>query len=136
VFAAIATEVAQLLGVAMVQIWRRERDGTGTVVGAWGEIAHPFQTGTNWPFDDPTIAALVEQNQAGRSVRIEDLAPVAGTIAEAARAIGIRSAAGAHIVVDGELWGMITAGRVEPGPATDHMAHRLAGLTQLVATAI
>jgi signal transduction histidine kinase len=136
VFAAVAREVARLLGMTMVQIWRYEPDGTGTVVGAWGELAHPFQAGTNWPFDDATIAALVEQNKAGRTVKIEDFAQLAGTIAEAAGAIGIRSAAGAPIVIDGELWGMIGAGTVDPGPVPDRIEHRLVELTELVATAI
>jgi PAS domain S-box-containing protein len=136
VFAAVAKEVAQLLGMSMVQIWRYEPDGTGTVVGAWGELAHPFQAGTNWPFDDPAIVALVERNKAGHPVRIEDFARLAGTIVDAAREIGIRSAAGAPIVIDGELWGMIGAGTVDPGPVPDHIEHRLVELTELVATAI
>jgi PAS domain S-box-containing protein len=136
VFAAVAKEVAQLLGMTMVQIWRYEPDGTGTVVGAWGELAHPFQAGTNWPFDDATIAALVEQSKAGRAVKIDDFAQLAGTIAEAANEIGIRSAAGAPIVIDGELWGMIGVGTVDPGPVPDRIERRLVELTELVATAI
>jgi PAS domain S-box-containing protein len=136
VFAAVAREVAQLLGMTMVQIWRYEADGTGTVVGAWGELAHPFQAGTNWPFDDATIAALVEQNKAGRAVKIDDFAQLAGTIGEAASEIGIRSAAGAPIVIDGQLWGVIGAGTVDPGPVPDRVERRLVELTELVATAI
>src|SRR3954454_3090165 len=57
VFATIAREAAQLLRITGVHIWRYERDGTGTVVGAWSERSDPFQPGTNWPFETPSVAA-------------------------------------------------------------------------------
>ena len=43
--------------------------------------------------------------EIGRPVRIDDFGEIAGTIPEAIRASGMRSGAGAAIVVDGELWG-------------------------------
>jgi PAS domain S-box-containing protein len=136
VFAAIAREAARILRMTMVQIWRYEPDGTATVLGAWSERPHPFQAGTNWPLDDPTIAALLQQPKAGSPVRIDDVAEIAGTIGGAARAIGIRSAAGAPIVVDGELWGMMGAGSADREPMPDRVEDRLAEFTELVATAI
>jgi hypothetical protein len=78
VFAAIATETAALLGMTMVHVWRFEPDGKGTVLGAWSERPQPFEIGTIWPYDDPTVDPLVEEMQAGRAVRIEDFSKVGG----------------------------------------------------------
>ena len=136
VFAAIAREAAQLLGMTMVQIWRYEPDGTATILGAWSERPQPFQAGTNWRFNESTIGGLVQQMQAGRPVRVDDFAKVPGTAADAGREMGITSAAGAPIVVDGELWGLMTAGRADREPVPDHIEDRLADFTELVATAI
>ena len=50
VFAAIAREVGHVVGVPVVGMWRYEPDGvTATVIGAWSNAAHPYQTGTRWP---------------------------------------------------------------------------------------
>src|SRR5688572_25975689 len=54
VFAAIAGEVAQVIGLPLVAVWRYEPDGTAaTVIGAWSERPNVFETGTRWPLDGP-----------------------------------------------------------------------------------
>ena len=136
VFAGIAREVAQVLRAAMVQIWRYEADDTATVVGAWSDRPHPFQVGTNWPFDHPTIAAVVEQTRTGLAARVDDLGEVGGSIADSARGAGLHSGAVAPIVVDGEAWGMMGAGVAEGDPLPGGIVDRLAEFTELVATAI
>ena len=125
VFAAIAREAAQLLRIAGVHIWRYERDGTATVMGAWSEQSDPFQPGTSWPFETPSVAAYVQQIKAGRSVGLDNSAEVAGTVGDAVRESGIRSAIGVPIVVGGEIWGMITAGAVDPDRLPDDIEDRL-----------
>jgi PAS domain S-box-containing protein len=60
VFAAIAREVAQLLGLPIVLILRYEPGGTATVLADWSEDPYPFQTGSRWPLDDPSLSALVQ----------------------------------------------------------------------------
>ena len=136
VFATIAREAAQLLRMAGVHIWRYERDGTGTVMGAWGEPSDPFQPGTNWPFETPSVSAHVQDMKAGRPVRLGDSTDVAGAVADAVRASGIRSAIGAPIVVGGEVWGMITASSKDPEPLPEDLEDRLTDFTELVATSI
>ena len=136
VFAGIAREVAQVLRAAMVQIWRYEADDTATVVGAWSDRPHPFQVGTNWPFDHPTIAAVVQQTRTGLAARVDDLGEVGGSIADSARGAGLHSGAVAPIVVDGEAWGMMGAGVAEGDPLPGGIVDRLAEFTELVATAI
>jgi PAS domain S-box-containing protein len=134
VFAAIAREVAHVIGLPLVAAWRYEPDRTATVLGAWGEHPHSFQAGTRWPLDGPTITAQVLTT--GRPARIEDFADVPGTIADAARETGIRSCAGAPIIVDGRVWGAMSADSTDPEPLPDHIEDRLAEFTALVGTAI
>jgi PAS domain S-box-containing protein len=134
VFAAIAREVAQVLGMALVVIWRYERDRPATVVGAWADRPHPFQAGTTWPVDERTAAAMLPE--IGRPSRIEDFGEIGGMIPDAIAETGIRSGTGAAIVVDGEFWGVMGAGVAEGERLLDHIEDRLAEFTELVATTI
>jgi PAS domain S-box-containing protein len=134
VFAAIAREVGHVIGLPLIALWRYEPNRSATVIGAWSEHPHPFQAGTRWPIDGPTICARVLET--GRPVRIDDFADLPGTIATAARETGIRSCAGAPIIVDGHVWGAMSADSTDRAPLPDHIEDRLAEFTELVATAI
>ena len=134
VFAAIAREVAQVLGMALVVIWRYDPDGPASVLGAWSDRPHPFQTGTSWPVEERTAAALLPE--IGRPTRIEDFGEIGGAIPDAIRETGIRSGTGAAIIVDGEFWGVMGAGVAEGRPLREHIEDRLVEFTELVATAI
>ncbi|WP_324342759.1 GAF domain-containing protein, partial [Baekduia sp.] len=134
VFAAIAREVGYVVGVSLVVVCRYDPDRTtATVIGDWSEFPHPFQAGTRWPLDGPTL--LFQVLQTGRPARIDDFTGIPGTIAAAGRKAGFGAAAGAPIIVDGEIWGamMVNAGR---GPVPDRMEERLVAFTELLATAI
>jgi PAS domain S-box-containing protein len=134
VFAAIAREVGHVTGLPLVAVWRYEPGRMARVIGAWGERPHPFTAGTRWPLDGPTICAHVLDT--GRPARIDDFADLPGTVAAAARTTGIRACAGAPIIVDGELWGAMSADSTDREPLPDDIEDRLAGFTELVATAI
>ena len=134
VFAAIAREVAQVLGMALVVIWRYEPDRPAMVVGAWGDRPHPFQAGTTWPVEERTAAALLPE--IDRPARIEDFGAIGGMIPDAIAEAGIRSGTGAAIVVDGEFWGTMGAGVAEGEPLLEHIEDRLGEFTELLATAI
>ena len=134
VFAAIAREVAQVLAMALVVIWRYEPDRPATVVGSWGDRPHRFQAGTTWPVEERTAAALLPE--IGRPSRIEDFGEIGGLIPDAIAETGIRAGTGAAVVVDGELWGVMGAGVAESEPLLDHIEDRLAEFTELVATTI
>jgi signal transduction histidine kinase len=134
VFAAIAREVAGLLGVSLVAVWRYESDGTGTVVGAWSEPPHLLEVGSRWPLDDTVIVSRVRET--GHPARSDDLADVQGTVGDIVRQAEIRSAAGAPIVVDGDVWGVMAAGGTAGERLPDSIEDRLAGFTELVATTI
>ncbi len=134
VFAAIAREVAQVLGMALVVIWRYEYGRPATVVGAWADRPHTFQAGTSWRLEERTVAAMLPE--IGRPTRIEEFGEIGGAIPEAIRETGIRSGTGAAIVVDGEVWGVMGAGVAEDEPLPNQIEDRLAEFTDLVATAI
>lgn len=70
VFAAVAKEVAQVTGLALVQIQRYEPDDTVTVAGAWGTAPHPFQPGTNWSLEGSKIAGVIKATR--EPVRVDD----------------------------------------------------------------
>jgi signal transduction histidine kinase len=133
VFAAVTEEVGKALGLPYVDMLRYEPDGTATVIGAWGEREHPFEVGTRWALDGPTITARVRET--GAPARVDDYTQVLGRFADTVRAAGIRAAAGAPIIVDAALWGvMVTA--ADRGPLPDRIEQRLAAFTDLVATAL
>jgi len=134
VFATVAKEVAQVLHVPVVELSRFDADGAMTVIGAWADRPHPFEAGSRWALDGATLSARI--SGSGRPARIDDFGAIEGTIASAVRAAGIRSAAGAPIVVDGAVWGMMAAASVGDEPLPDGIEDRLAGFTALVATAI
>jgi PAS domain S-box-containing protein len=133
IFAAVAREVASLLELHTVQISRYEPDGTATIIGAFSDGPQPFEAGTRWPLDEPAV--LTEVKETGLPARRDDHSDLAGAVADAARSNGIRSGAGAPIIIDGEVWGvMATFGR-EAEPLPDRVEDRLAELTALIAAA-
>jgi PAS domain S-box-containing protein len=134
VFAAVAREVGTILRLPLVQMSRYDADGTATVIAAWSERPHPFRAGTQWPLDEQTITATVRKT--GRPARLDDVSGVRGRIADAVRAVGITSAAGAPIVVNGRVWGVMATGSAEGQALASDIEQRLADFTELVATAI
>ncbi|MCW2676622.1 MAG: histidine kinase, partial [Modestobacter sp.] len=136
VFAAVAAEVGRLLEVDFTILSRYESDGAQVSVGAWsgtGDVV-PFPVGTRVRLGGRNVVSLVVQT--GRPARIDDYADASGPVAAAARGWALRSAVGAPISVEGRLWGVISvaSGQEQPLPADTET--RLAGFTELVATAI
>ena len=131
VFAAVAREVGQFVGLPMVAVWRFEDDDTATVLGAWSDRPQSFEIGSRWPLDGPTICRRIRDS--GRPERIDDFTALPGTIAEAARKSGIRSCAGAPIVVDGVLWGAMSTDSFDDAPLPDDVEGQLAEFTELAA---
>jgi GAF domain-containing protein len=116
----------------IVSMYRYEPNGTATVAGAIGD--HPFQPGTNWSLDSPTLPFLVRDT--GRPATVRDYMEIPGTIGDAARQAGLQAGVGAPIVVDGRLWGAIAACSNRRGPIHADAGARLSRFTAVVATAI
>jgi GAF domain-containing protein/PAS domain-containing protein len=134
VFAAVADEVARLLGVEDTTIFHYEDDWTATVVADRGERDVPMPIGKRVSLEGESATALVRRT--GRSARIDDFSESTGPLAEYTRDAGIGSTVGSPIVVDGRLWGaMIAATRTDEAMPGDSES-RMAQFTGLVATAI
>ena len=133
VSAAVAKEMAGLLGVENMRMVRYEADATVTVVAEWGEPDAAFPVGTRLPLGGNNIASQVLRTE--RPARIE-YATATGAIGAYARSMGSRSAVGAPIVVDGRLWGVMVATSPEAGSLRADTESRLENFTELVATAI
>ncbi len=135
VFAAVAAEAGQLVGCDFTLLNQYDPDGEATVVGAWSANARPvpFPVGGRAPVDGRNVTTLVFQT--GEPARIDNYGADAGPASAALSAAGIRSAVGSPIIVEDRLWGvMVAAARDEPLPVETEA--RLAGFTELVATAI
>jgi signal transduction histidine kinase len=98
--------------------------------------AHPASSklGSRWPLDGPSVAA--EVLRSGRPVRMEDWTDLPGTLAAVAREHRWTRVAGAPIIVDGRVWGLVSAAGPPDERLPDNLEDRLAKFTQLVATAI
>jgi PAS domain S-box-containing protein len=132
VFAAVAEEVARTLDLPLIEMARFEPDGTTRILGSAGE--HPFQAGTEWPLDGPSVSALVRET--GLPARIDDFSAVAGTVAQAVRQSGVRSGVGVPIIVGDRVWGMVATGSTAPEPLPPQTEGRLTAFTELIATAV
>jgi signal transduction histidine kinase len=132
VFAAVANEVVQILGVDAVSLDRYEPDRTTTVVAAVNAPA--FAVGTRWPLDGPSLS--IQVFETGRPARIDDYSGLPGTVAAAARDSGVRSALGVPIIADGAIWGMAWAGTASIDPLPAATEERLRDFAELVAIAI
>jgi signal transduction histidine kinase/ketosteroid isomerase-like protein len=134
IFAAVAEEVGRLLDVGDARMVRFEGDETATVVASWGELAGALPVGTHVSLEGDSAIALVFRT--GRSARIDDFTNATGAFAASLRRLGVHSAVGAPIVVDGRLWGAMNTTSLTPEPIPAGTEARMREFTELVATAI
>jgi signal transduction histidine kinase len=137
VFAAVTAEAGRLLSVEFTFLGRYDTDGEAMVAlqGAWTRTGgpSPVAVGERMKIAGRNVSTLVFQT--GQPARIDRYGEDAGHPPAAAIAAGMRSGVGVPISVEGRLWGIMIAGStLEPLPADTEA--RLAGFTELVATAI
>ncbi|EDY47606.1 sensor kinase [Streptomyces clavuligerus] len=135
-FATVAAEVGELLGNDVTGIIRLDPDGMASAVGGWSRSLHGplFPIGTRVDPDGRNVVTLV--SETGRPARIDDAAESSGAPADFARARGFGSVVGVPINVEGRLWGVMMAISLTAEPLPPDTEDRLAGFTDLVATAI
>jgi signal transduction histidine kinase len=133
VFSAVAHEVALVMHMPMVGVYRYDSDGLMTVIASWSDRPHVLQPGTRWPLEGESMVAQVQRT--GRPARVDDCTDLPGVLAAGARESGLNATAGAPIVVNGSVWGAM--GMSSPdAPLPARVEDRLAEFTALVATAI
>src|SRR4051795_7163088 len=131
-FAAVTKEAAGVLDVPVVALQRYEPGRTFTMVGIAGETS--FTVGSRWPVEDEGLAGRILAT--GRPAWRQEYTTMPGPLGAALRAGGMVSAVGVPIVVEGSIWGFMTAGARPGKPTPDGTEERLARFTELVATAI
>lgn len=136
VFGAVAEEMRRCVPAHTAGLWRYESDGEMTIVAA---AAHPAAL-TKWPVctrttvDSNSIAEMVQRG--ARPARMDSYDNIAGSIAARIRAVGVRAAVGAPIIVDGRVWGLAAVGSLQPGPMPADTELRIGRFAELTATAV
>ncbi|HEX8105286.1 MAG TPA: GAF domain-containing protein [Solirubrobacteraceae bacterium] len=132
IFEMVVVETCDLLKVTYTGMCRVEPDGATTLVALHnapeeiqiGECRHDRGRGVIW-----------RVLETGRSAHVDDYAKETGFEPERQRRLGMRSGAGAPIVVQDRLWGVIMA-MSSKAPMPRETEDRLAQFAGLVATAI
>jgi signal transduction histidine kinase len=132
------------LGAEAALIHRYEPEGDATVVGSWAtpdnpwlveqQRVGPFRVGNRSSLAGDSVTSLVHRTK--RAIRFDEYEDAAGPIAAGVRTLGVRSAVGTPIVVDGRVWGAIVAATSRREPLAANAESRVAQFTDLVATAI
>jgi signal transduction histidine kinase len=134
-FAAVTEEVGRLLSVDLASMGRYESDGALAFVAAWGRAGEHFPVGSRRMLGGKNLGTIVFET--GRSARIDNYADwSSGPIGVAARKAGIGSSLATPIIVEGRVWGVISAGSILKQPLPADTEARLTSFTELVATAI
>jgi signal transduction histidine kinase len=157
VFSAVAVELARCRGVSDHSVlFRYEPDGAGVVLAvgqgdpydAAAEKALPANVvegskveglkkeylGERLSLEGESVAAKVFRT--GRAARLDRHEDAPGSVAARFRALGIRTAVGAPIIVDGRLWGAAIVGSSRSEPLPPDTEARVGDFADLVATAI
>jgi signal transduction histidine kinase len=132
-FAAVAQEIGQLLPVDFVHMGRYEPGEGVEVIASWGSTSAEFRVGTRWKLGGQNLTTIVYET--GRSGRIGSYSEGSGPLGVTGRELGLRSSVGTPILVEGRVWGIVTAGSTS-GQTLPGSEERLASFTELVATAI
>jgi signal transduction histidine kinase len=133
VFAAVTEEAGRLLDAHQATMSRYVPDGT-IVVAAWGKAGAAFPVGSRWSLGGRNPPTLVFQTC--QPARTDDYADVSDLITQAARQHGLISLVGVPVSVEGRLWGVMLVGSTREDPLPSGTEARLAGFTELAATAI
>jgi PAS domain S-box-containing protein len=140
-FSAVSEEVARLFAADGAGIGRYEPDGSGVVAVGRSESLSTIPVGSRQDLDKAIIAGEVYRTgrPTRRDLSREDVGDAGGLgeLAQRVLALGFVSTVAAPIVVEGELWGLVTASSTRTHatlpPDTEK---RLESFCELVATAI
>jgi signal transduction histidine kinase len=133
IFEAVAREVGGLLPADFTLIGRFH-DGMSTGVAGWSRAGEPVPVREQVSLRGRSVTSTVFRT--GRPARMDSYAGASGGPADYVRDQGIRSSVGAPIIVEGRLWGVIIAAARTQRPLPPETEDRLAGFTELLATAL
>jgi signal transduction histidine kinase len=134
VFTAVTEELGQLVPVNQAAMSRYDSDNMFTTLAIWSKGVPAFPVGGREVPGGNNVMSIVLRT--GRPARLNVYANASGPIGDAARAAGYQSSVGTPIIVEGRLWGVMTAASTRKEPLPADTEARLASFTELVATAI
>jgi GAF domain-containing protein len=134
VFSGVCEEVGRLLGADITAMEIFPGDGTATLTAAWSREGPSLPVGRTLPLEPDTVADRIVATLAPARRDSYDDAHV--KVGPFARDLRLKSTVGAPILVGGRLWGALMAGTRRSDPWAAEAENRLAGFTELIATAI
>src|SRR6201982_3902302 len=134
VFAAVTAEVERLMETDLAAMVRYDPDGAVTHVARGSSAADDRRVGLRTPLDGRNAVTMVFET--GRSARLDDMSQVSGPPTEVVRRLGVRSAIGVPICVEGRVWGVMLISSTSDKPFPADTEARLSAFTELVGTAI
>jgi signal transduction histidine kinase len=135
VFSAVADEMARCLGVVHATVSRYDADETIVPLAVYHEgRLRTLPEGLRLPLEGDNVAAKVLRT--GGPARMDSHENAPGAHAARIREIGVRSAVGVPIIVDGGVWGAAVVGSSAPEPLPPDTEVRIGDFSDLVATAI
>jgi len=134
VFAAVTAEVERLMETDLAAMVRYDPDGAVTHVARGSSAADGRRVGLRAPLGGRNAVTMVFET--GRSARLDDMSQVSGPPTEIVRRLGVRSAIGVPICVEGRLWGVMLISSTSDKPFPADTEARLSAFTELVGTAI
>ena len=135
VFDAVVVELHELMGSAEVGLMRAEGANDVVILAHQGQPAGLVRSGMRVSLDGDSATARVLRT--GRSARVDHHTKSSGTIATIARRSNVSVSIGAPVVVEGRLWGVLTASwRPTDDLPPQGVVDRLARFADLVDTAI
>ena len=134
VFDAVTEEIGRLLPADVTVLCRYDSDGYIARAGAWSRSSDSVPSGDRMRLGGRNVSTLVFET--GQPARVDQYGDDAGRSTLSWRAAGLRSAVGAPISVEGRLWGVVVVMSTSDEVLPADTEARLAGFTELVATAI
>ena len=135
-FAAVTAEAGRVLDADFASLARYDPDGRVTLLAAWTGTGDPWPVpvGSQWDLGGRNLSTLVSRTR--QPARLDNFGDDIGLWAADVLTLGVRSAVAVPISVEGRLWGLISVFSTHEQPLPAGTEARLAGFTQLVATAI
>jgi len=133
---AVGAEIGELFGAEAANVLRWDGE-TLRVVGEWSMTGeNRWRAGSVFTFGGDTITARVIAAQG--PARVDSAADLETEFGRARwQELGLEASIGAPIVIDGNVWGVVTASRRTPGaPFPPGAEEQLADFAALVATSI
>jgi PAS domain S-box-containing protein len=132
VFQAVTAELRALLGVAACVLARYESDGTATILSDNVDIGTGLAPGTVLRFVTGTAGAMVRESAS--AVANGDVTELPSPLRERAERLGVTEAVKVPVMVDGQVWGYLSASWRDIAPP--EVESRMTRFTELVTMAI